>query len=218
MKQILALVVILAAGLAAEGGTPSKTTVDFEAFEVGKAPEGFSTALTGNGRPGTWVIREDSSAPSGKKVLAQTDTDDTSYRFPVCVHEKLTARDVHAGIQFKPVSGKVDQAAGIVLRYQDKDNYYIVRANALENNVRLYKIVAGRRQQFAGANTQVATGQWQSLGISLQGQHFMVMLDGKPIFEADDDAFKDAGKVGLWTKADSVTLFDDLTIEVFDKK
>jgi hypothetical protein len=201
--------------------------MDFESFEVGKTPTGFSTALTGKGRPGVWVIQEDSLAPSGKKVLAQTDTDSTGYRFPVCIYDKVTAKDVRLGVRFKPVSGKVDQAAGIVWRYRDQNNYYIVRANALENNVVLYKVENGRRSSLApkgtpsntyGVKHMVPGGKWNTLEVRAQGNLFTVFFDGKELFQVEDNTFAEAGKTGLWTKADSVTLFDDLTVEVFDQR
>jgi hypothetical protein len=192
------------------------TTVDFESFEVGKLPDGFSTALTGSGGPVSWMVKEESSAPSGGKVLAQTSTDQTDYRFPLCVYDPVTAKDVEVSVKFKAVAGKVDRAAGLVVRFQDKDNYYIVRANALEDNVRLYKVVGGSRKQFAGTKAKVSSGEWHALKLEVKGKHFEVFFDDKLLFEADDDTFKEAGRVGLWTKADSVTYFDDLKIESYD--
>jgi hypothetical protein len=192
------------------------TTVDFESFEVGKLPDGFSTALTGGGGPVSWMVKEESSAPSGGKVLAQTSTDQTDYRFPLCVYDPVTAKDVEVSVKFKAVAGKVDRAAGLVVRFQDKDNYYIVRANALEDNVRLYKVVGGSRKQFAGTKAKVSSGEWHALKLEVKGKHFEVFFDDKLLFEADDDTFKEAGRVGLWTKADSVTYFDDLKIESYD--
>jgi hypothetical protein len=194
------------------------TTVDFESFEVGKTPAGFSTALTGGGGPVSWVVQEDPTAPSGGKALAQTSTDKTDYRFPLCVYDKFTGGDVEVSVKFRAVEGKVDRAAGLVVRFQDKDNYYIVRANALEDNVRLYKVVGGSRKQFAGTKAKVSSGEWHTLKLEVKGKHFGVFFDDKLLFEADDDTFKEAGKVGLWTKADSVTYFDDLKIESYDTK
>src|SRR5688572_25666488 len=118
-------------------------------------PTDFSIARTGSGGPVVWVIKDDPTAPSGGKVLAQTSADTTNDRFPLCIYGPLTAKDVEVAVQFKAVAGKVDQAAGLVARFQDKDNYYITRANALENNVRLYKVVKGTRKQFAGVNVPV---------------------------------------------------------------
>ena len=215
MPTIVTLTVtfLLMSTALAETSSASEITVNFDNVEAGKTPAGFSTALTGGGGPVSWVIKEESSAPSGGKVLAQTSTDQTDYRFPLCVYDLFTAKDVEVSVKFKAVSGKVDQAAGLVARLQDKDNYYIVRANALEDNVRLYKVVAGNRKQFAGTNVKVSPGQWHSLTLGVKGKHFAISFDGKLLFEADDDTFSAAGKVGLWTKADSITSFDDLRIK-----
>jgi len=202
----------------AETKPTAQITIDFDVSEVGKPPPDFLPALTGSGGPVTWVVKEDTSAPSGGKVLAQTSTEQTDYRFPLCVYDKFTAKDVEVSVKFKAVSGKVDQAAGLVARFQDKDNYYIVRANALEDNVRLYKVVGGSRKQFAGTKTKVSSGEWHTLKLEMKDKHFEVFFDDKLLFEADDDIFKEAGKVGLWTKADSITYFDDLKIESYDTK
>jgi len=200
----------------AKASLAAQTVLDFDTAAVGTLPPDFSTALTGGGGPVTWVVKEEPSAPSGGKVLAQTSTDTTDYRFPLCVYEKGIARNVEVTVRFKAVSGKVDQAAGLVARFRDKDNYYIVRANALENNVRLYKVVGGNRKQFAGKNVQVSAGAWHALKLAAQGNHFTVFFDDTRLFEADDDTLPQPGEVGLWTKADSVTYFDDLTIESHD--
>jgi len=188
-------------------------TLDFNASVVSTLPPGFSSAVTGGGGPASWMVVEDFTAPSGGKALAQTSTDKTSFRFPLCVYGRFTAPDVTVSVSFKPVSGTVDQAAGLVARYRDKDNYYVVRANALENNVRLYKVERGNRKQFAGANVKVASGEWQTLALEVKGTHFRVLFKDALLFEADDATFKNAGKVGLWTKADSVTYFDDLRVK-----
>ncbi|MBI3249290.1 MAG: DUF1080 domain-containing protein [Deltaproteobacteria bacterium] len=190
--------------------------LDFDTAEVGKLPADFSTALTGDGGPSMWGVKEDASAPSGGKVLAQTSTDTTDYRFPLCIYEKITAKDVEVAVRFKAVSGKVDQAAGLMVRFQDKDNYYITRANALEDNVRLYKVVGGSRKQFAGSKAKVSPGAWHTLKLEVKGKHFAVFFDDARLFEADDDTFAQPGKAGLWTKADSVTYFNNLTIESHD--
>ena len=187
--------------------------IDFDGGEADILPADFTTALTGGGGPVSWVTKADPTARSGGKVLAQTSTDDTDNRFPLAVYEKFTAKDVSVSVHFKAVAGQVDQAAGLVARYRDANNYYITRANALEGNVRLYKVEGGRRKQFAGANCPVPSGEWQTLTLVVKGKHFNVFFNDKLLIEADDEAFSEAGKVGLWTKADSVTYFDDLTVE-----
>jgi hypothetical protein len=151
LHRVQACAMLLCVGLLRCGNATGETvTLDFDTTAVGSLPAVFSTALTGRGAPGAWRILEDPTAPSGGKVLAQTSTDKTSSRFPLCVYNPLTATDVSVSVRFKAVAGTVDQAAGLVARFTDQDNYYIVRANALENNVRLYKVARGDRKQFAG--------------------------------------------------------------------
>jgi hypothetical protein len=160
------------------------------------------------------------TAPSVPNVLAQINADPVSYRFPLCVYDGFIAKDVDVSVKFKPVSGQEDQAAGIVWRYQDPDNYYIVRANANENNVVLYKVEKGRRTDLPlvgkgrtyGAKAPIPSGEWGTLRVVATGSRFEVYSNGVKLFEVEDTTFPVAGKVGLWTKADSVTLFDDLTI------
>jgi hypothetical protein len=203
---------------AGESRPVEEVTVDFDEAEVGQLPAGFSTALTGGGGPVSWGIAEDPTAPGGGKVLAQTSTDATSARFPLCVYDPWKAKDVRVSVRFKAVSGTVDQAAGLVARFKDQDNYYIVRANALENNVRLYKVVRGKRRQFGGANVKVPAGAWHTLALEVRGTHLSVWFNGERLFGADDPTFREAGKVGLWTKADSVTFFDDLHVIAHDTR
>jgi Beta xylosidase C-terminal Concanavalin A-like domain len=211
----LLLAALLALGCLAQArnaGAAEAIILDFDASAVGTLPTGFSSAVTGGG-PASWGVVEDVAAPSGGKVLAQTSTDKTSLRFPLCVYDGFTATDVTVSVSFKPVSGTVDQAAGLVARYRDKDNYYVVRANALENNVRLYKVERGNRKQLAGANVKVPSGEWQILALEVKGTHFRVLFNDALLFAAEDATFNKAGKVGLWTKADSVTYFDDLRVK-----
>ncbi len=124
----------------------------------------------------------------------------------------LSIKDVDLSTRFKPISGKLDRAAGLILRARDSDNYYVVRANALENNVRLYRVLHGRRTLVAGRDVPVATAVWQTLRVRAEGSRFEVYLDGKLLFEANDRTVGGAGRVGLWVKSDSVTLFDDFAI------
>jgi hypothetical protein len=184
--------------------------VNFEDGSAGGPAPSFDTALTGKGGPVRWELLQDASAPNGPTVFAETSRDRADYRFPLAILKGFEAKDVEVKVRFKPVSGKVDQAAGLVVRLRDPDNYYIARANALEDNVRLYKVVDGTRRQFAGTNVKVPVGKWQELGLKAEGDRLTVSLDGKELFSATDRAFAEAGRVGLWTKADSLTHFDDL--------
>jgi hypothetical protein len=195
--------------------------INFDEASEGAVPKNFSVALTGKGQPGNWKVIADQAAPSKPNVLAQTDADSTSYRFPVCVVDDVSVKNVDVSVRFKPISGKVDQAAGIVWRYKDQNNYYIARANALEGNVVMYKVENGKRKDlkprdagmFAyGVKSSVPSGQWSTLRITAKGNSFVVFLNNKKLFDVDDSTFPEAGKVGLWTKADSITHFDDLQI------
>jgi hypothetical protein len=206
-RAVVACLLLLASGCGSQA-----VTIDFESSEVGKPPAGFTTDLTGGGGPIAWVVREDPHAPSGKKVLVQESADDTSYRFPLCIYDGAVAKDVAVTVRFKSIAGKVDQAAGIVLRY-NPENYYIARANSLEDNVNIFKTVKGKRTIVQEATVKYAAGEWHTLGFEARGNHLKVTFDGKVAIEADDATFGEAGKVGLWTKADSVSAFDDLRIE-----
>lgn len=203
---------LAAAGLAVGGRQVAAQSpmrrFDFERAAVGVAPPGFTVALTGGGPPPRWEVRDDPSAPAGPKVLAETSRDRTDNRFPLAVLDGFTARDTSLSVRFRAIDGQVDQAAGLVLRYRDARNYYVARANALEDNVRLYRVVEGRRVQFAGTDAKVPRNQWQSLGLRVAGDRFEVLLEGRVLFSATDRTFGEAGQVGLWTKADSLTHFD----------
>ena len=198
--------------------------IDFETAAVGAPPEGFTFARTGRGGPGRWEVVAMDGAPSGRQALAQTSADATSYRFPLAVVEGFTARDVDLAVRFRPVSGEVDQAAGLVWRYRDADNYYIVRANALEDNVVLYKVEGGKRTDLDvkgagrtyGVKAEVPGDAWSDLRVIARGNLFTVYLNGRNLFEVEDGTFREAGRVGLWTKADSVTRFDDLRFAALD--
>ena len=187
--------------------------VNFEDGLLGGPPSSFEIGLTGKGGPVRWVLLDDPGAPDGPTVIAETSGDTTNDRFPLAILKGFEARDVEVRVRFKPVAGEVDQAAGLMVRVRDEDNYYIARANALEGNVRLYKVVDGRRRQFAGADADVPRGKWQELGLKVEGDRFVVALDGKELFRATDRTFAGAGRVGLWTKADSVTHFDGLIVQ-----
>ena len=187
-------------------------TYNFDSDAVGAMPAKFHSARTGKGAEGKWVVMADPTAPSKPNVVAQTSTDTTDYRFPLLIADEGSFKDLELSVKFKAVSGEVDRAGGMAFRLKDANNYYIVRANALEDNYRLYHVVAGNRRQFAGANFKVTSGEWHELRVECVGNKIICYYDGAKKIEATDDTFKDAGKVGLWTKADSVTYFDDLKV------
>ena len=187
-------------------------TYNFDSASPGSLPSNFVSARTGGGDVGTWAILADSTAPSKPNVLAQTSTDRTDYHFPVAVVNDGVFKDLELSVKFKAVGGSVDEAGGLVFRYRDENNYYVVRANALEDNCNLYHVINGRRSQLAGANITVAPKQWHELRVVCIGNQITCFFDGKQVIRATDDTFKVAGKVGMWTKADSVTYFDDFTV------
>ena len=191
------------------------TQIDIAAMPVGQPPPGFAFDRTGNGAPADWRVVADPSAPAGK-VIAQVSNDTTDYRFPLAIYQPIAARNVDVTLRFKPVTGRVDQAGGIAVRVRDAGNYYVARANALEDNVNLYRVVNGRRSEIKGIDTKVATGQWHTLRLRTEGDRLTVVFDDKPVLAAEDTTFADAGRVGLWTKADSVTHFDAITIAPLD--
>ena len=224
MLKATVLIILLAGdifsgfAIAGEGGQvrTGNQRWDFENNPVDQSPAGFSFGRTGSGRVGRWLVKTDKGAPSGANVLAQTDTDTTSYRFPVAVADSTLLRDARVSVRCKPVSGKVDQACGLVFRYLDENNYYVVRANALENNVRLYFVKDGKRQQFAGWDGPVGNRVWHSLRVEARNDRFEIYWNDKRAIDARDHTFTESGRVGVWTKADSVTYFDDLTVESLD--
>ncbi|MBI5485820.1 MAG: hypothetical protein HY905_00655 [Deltaproteobacteria bacterium] len=185
----------------------------FDGDAAGAAPAGFQFGLTGPGPQGRWVVQAETDAPTPPNVLAQVDTGDTDDRFPVAVADEPVLQDVRVTVRCKMVSGTVDQACGLVLRYRDANNYYVTRANALENNIRLYCVKDGRRHQLASWSGTVTGGVWHEYAFEARGDQFRVFWDGQQLIEQRDGTFSEAGRIGLWTKADSVTYFDDLAGE-----
>jgi hypothetical protein len=201
MKRLLCVAV----GLLLTGSAIAET-VNFDDAKTGGLPESWLGGVTGGGSP-KWSVEADPSALSKPNVLKQSGEG----AYPWCVKKGASLVDGFVEVKLKPVSGNEDQAGGVVWRWQDGDNYYVARANALEDNVTIYHTVKGRRVSFKNIDIKVATGVWHTLRVDFAGNHFKVSYDGKVVLEADDDTFKAAGAVGVWTKADSVTLFDDFS-------
>ncbi|MET3220164.1 hypothetical protein ABIE85_007147 [Bradyrhizobium diazoefficiens] len=192
----------------------SNHAIGFESTQTGAAPEGWTSTLTGSGDP-KWTVESDEMAPSRSKVLKQSGR----ATYPLLLKNDSSIKDGFVEIKFKAVAGSQDRAAGIVWRAKDANNYYVTRANALEDNVVLYKTVNGVRSPLDivgrnggyGTNVKVPTDTWHSLRIDFSGSRFRVSFNGKQLFEVEDSTFAGAGRIGLWTKADSVTLFDQIT-------
>jgi hypothetical protein len=180
--------------------------IQFDDATPGLAPLGWTATKTGSGNP-NWVVVADDTAPSRPNVLKQSG----EATYPVAFKDDTNLKDGFVEVKFKPVSGKKDQAGGVVWRAKDADNYYIARANALEDNVTIYHTIKGKRVSFKNANATVKSGQWHTLRVDFAGNKFTVTFDGKNVIEATDESFAEGGKVGVWTKADSVTLFDDFS-------
>jgi hypothetical protein len=188
--------------------------VRFDADAIGSAPVGWTATKTGSGTP-KWTVEVESSTPSKAKVVKQSG----QVTYALLLKNATSVKDGFVEIQFKAISGSEDRAGGIVWRVKDANNYYVVRANALEDNVVLYKTVNGVRRPVDivgrkggyGVKASVPSNQWLRLRVEFKGNRFAVIYNGKQIFEVEDSTFRDAGKVGLWTKADSVTLFDEVS-------
>src|SRR5215211_5250171 len=199
-------------------------TVNFDNAKPGAMPPGWTSGMTHNGGAPRWEVRSDDSAPSKPNVLGQLSDDRTSGRFPLAIYEKASIKDGEVSVKCKSISGRGDQACGIVWRYRDPNNYYIVRANALEDNVVLYKVEGGKRTDLDvkgagrtyGMKTEVPKDAWSELRVIARGNLFTVYLNSRELFQVEDGTFREAGRVGLWTKADSVTRFDDLRFAGLD--
>ena len=194
----------LVAALVAVSATAE--TVKFDDVKVGKLPPKWLATETGSGTA-AWSVEKDDTAPSKPNVLVQTG----EAQFPVCIKQDTRMKDGFVEVQLKPLAGKEDQAGGIIWRCQDKNNYYIARANALENNVMLFHTVKGKRVEIKRVSTKVTANTWHTLRVDFKGNHVKIQFDGAQVLEADDDTFKNSGMIGLWTKADSITAFDNFT-------
>ena len=197
---------LVVATLALSGVPTAADTVNFDAGATGQAPAGWTATKTGSGEA-KWTVEKDDTAPSKPNVLKQSGV----ATYPVAFKNDTSVKDGFVEVKFRPISGKEDQAGGVVWRLKDANNYYVARANALEDNVTIYDTVDGRRTERKRTNVKVASNVWHTIRVDFLENHFTVTVDGKKAIDWDDVTFKDAGKVGVWTKADSVTLFDDFS-------
>lgn len=221
MKRRIAHLAVAFAALAlpssASAADPTWSRVQSYGFEtdaVGSAPTGFTFAKSVSGKPGRWVVGAMPDAPAGRKVLVQSDADRFQDRFLMGLADQPAVRDVRVSVRCKPMQGDVDQACGLVFRYRDTENYYLARSNALESNVRLYHVRSGRRTQLASWAGRVPSGVWHKLAAEIVGDRIRVRFNDEEVIAASDRTFPDGGAVGVWVKADSVSAFDELTIDV----
>jgi len=199
MEKMIAGITIVVLAMSAQA-----EAVDFDKERSGTLPAGWAAGVTGRGTP-RWTVESDSDAPSPPNVLQQSGSGD----FPWCVKKGVSLADGFVEVKFKPLSGREDQAGGLVWRWKDGDNYYVARANALENNVALYFTESGRRKTIKYVDAPVPGNTWHLLRAEFRGSHIRVLLDGKAYITLDDSHIPGPGTIGVWTKADSVTLFDD---------
>ena len=200
--------IIAAASLMMAAATAHAETINFDADQPGMPPVGWTCGSTGGGTP-VWTVEAEPRAPSGANVLKQTG----KAPFPWCVKQGTAVENGNVEVKFKPLSGREDQAGGVVWRWKDGDNYYVARANALENNVSLYYTERGRRQTIKYVDAPVPANTWHTLSVEFAATKIRVSLDGRIYIELTDGHISGAGAVGVWTKADSVTAFDDFTFQ-----
>ena len=200
--------IIAAATLVACAAAAHAETVTFDADKAGAPPAGWTCGSTGGGTP-KWTVAADADAATGRQVLRQSG----KAPFPWCVKQGTALADGMVEVKFKSLAGREDQAGGVVWRWKDGDNYYVARANALENNVSLYHTERGKRQTIKYVDAPVAANAWHTLRVDFNGTQIRVSLDGKSYIDLNDSHIAGAGAVGVWTKADSVTAFDDFTFQ-----
>jgi len=203
MKVFLPL--LFAAGVLARAAFAE--TDNFDKAKIGALPPNWQAGITGPGAP-AWTVEADASAPSQPNVLKQSAQVD-SHSYPWCVKKNVAIKNGYVQVRFKSISGKEDQAGGIIWRWQDGDNYFVSRANALEDNVTVYHTIKGKRMECGRAPAKVEPNEWHTLRVDFAGTHYFITFDDAKLLEWEDDTFKDAGAVGVWTKADSVIAFDD---------
>lgn len=201
MKKIM-----LGTAMAALAAGANGETINFDKERPGTLPADWIAGVTGSGKP-RWAVETDPGAPSAPNVLKQSGAGD----FPWCVKKGISITDGFVEARFKSLAGKEDQAGGVLWRWKDGDNYYVARANALENNVSLYYTESGRRKTIKYVDAPVAGNIWHTLRAEFQGAKIRVLLDGKLYIELEDSHIAGSGAVGVWTKADSVTAFDDFS-------
>ena len=216
MRQTTGVALMVLAATALWADESKQRTFRFSKDNVGKVPAGWKAEKTGKGDGSIWKVVEDDTAPSkAGYVLAQTAESPNSL-FNICVAEDTSYTDVELSVSFKPIAGKNDQGGGFVWRYRDHDNYYIARANPAgqkSTSCAVYKVVDGKRTPFQSTSVaKIPVGEWHKLRITMMGDHIECYLDGKKLLDAKDATFPNAGKVGLWSKSDAQTHFDDFKV------
>ncbi|MCI0366125.1 MAG: DUF1080 domain-containing protein [Phycisphaerales bacterium] len=213
-SSILISLILLTSTLAPRAPANSSITVNFDKNATGKLPEGWKAEGTNQKGPvATWQVMADPTAPSGPNVLALSKINhDSGDTYNICWSDRITFKDGQIEVRFKAISGEEDQGGGVIWRARDKNNYYIARYNPLEENYRVYFVKDGARKQLATQKIAIPAGEWHTMKIEHKGDHIECSLDGKKHLDVHDATFASEGGVGLWTKADAVTSFDDLKV------
>ena len=200
---------LLALGLSAN----AVRVMNFDNVPPGRTPPGWTVAMTNRGRAPQWEVRDDRTAPTRPHVLAQVSADPVENRYPLAIWDGQSLRDGEISVRLKPVSGRETRAGGIVWRYRDENNYYLVRANALDKKVQVFKVEHGSRiPLMAGVTHDFPQNEWSTLKVTVKGNRFQIYMDHRRVMQGQDGTFTGSGKVGLWTAADSVTYFDDFRV------
>jgi hypothetical protein len=202
------LALLIAFGFASNG-----TVVNFDTARLGQMPPGWTVTMTNRGGAPQWQVVKDQSAPTQPYVLAQTSSDPTGNRFPLAIYESVSLKNGDVSVRMKPVSGREDRSGGVVWRYRDANNYYLVRANALTKDVVVYKVENGQSTKISSqVRHDIPSNAWSILKVSVRGDKFQVYVNHRRVLQSWDRTFSNAGRVGLWTVADSVTYFDDFRV------
>ncbi len=195
--------------------TRSQPSWNFEGTTDGDLPDGWVVEATNQkGDPAQWKVIQDATAPSGEMVLALVSPPKkVGSNFNICWTESVIFQDGELEVDFKALKGRIDQGGGLMWRVKDKDNYYIARFNPLEDNFRIYYVHDGSRRKIGDAHIALPAGKWHTMKIIQKGNKFEGYINGKKLVEGTNDLFSEAGGIGLWTKADAVTSFDDLEVK-----
>lgn len=214
MRCITVFAVAVLLGGALSAADDKGPAVRFSKDDVGKVPAGWKADKTGKGEGSVWKVVADDTAPSKSGFALAQVAESPNGVFNLCVADEPSLKDVEVMVSFKAMRGKLDQGGGIVWRYQDADNYYIARMNPLEDNFRVYKVIAGKRIQLeTKEEIKIPSGEWHQMKIQQVGDHIECFLDGKKYLDTKDNAIAKAGKVGLWSKADAQTHFDQFVVK-----
>ena len=206
----IAAFVSIAAGTTPVSALDGGRTIDFGESKIGTPPDGFDFEVTGRGHPGEWIVALDATSKRGV-ALEQSRKDPTDDRFSLAIYRLLSLKDVAVQVRLKLLGGTT-KCAGIALRVTDRDNYYVVGVNALEQRVDLFRVLAGKMERIGGAEADVGLDRWHALGVVMEADRFVVLLDRAPLFAVSDQTFSTEGRIGFWVQEDSIARFDQLDV------